>query len=113
LVDDGDWVQDRCAQLARLRSSTIDCLQKVDGLKLSPQRGTAYVFPNVSALGATDQEVSQRLLTDAKVLISPGYQFGANGVGSFRLCYAREEVEWAKALDRIVEVLDRMRKENA
>ena len=50
--------------------------------------------------------IAEALLCEAGVLVSPGYQFGPSSGGHFRLCYARDEAEWALALDRMVEVLD-------
>ena len=38
-------------------------------------------------------------------MVSPGYQFGPSGLGHFRICYAREEVSWDQALDRMVAAL--------
>jgi aspartate/methionine/tyrosine aminotransferase len=73
-----------------------------------PQDGTAYLWPDVSALVQSDSVVASTLLREAGVLISPGYQFGESGRGHFRLCYARDEHEWAPALDRMVVVLDRL-----
>jgi aspartate/methionine/tyrosine aminotransferase len=51
-------------------------------------------------------EVCGTLLEGAGVLVSPGYQFGPDCSGHFRICYAREEGAWAAALDRMVAVLD-------
>jgi aspartate/methionine/tyrosine aminotransferase len=52
--------------------------------------------------------VAKALLVDAGVLVSAGYQFGPQSGGHFRVCYARDEVEWSRALDRMVTVLDRL-----
>jgi aspartate/methionine/tyrosine aminotransferase len=105
LRDDHDWLKERMQDFASLRTMTIESLKRLTWLKLEPQAGTAYVWPDVSALGVGDYEVAQALLTKAGVLVSPGYQFGIQGNGHFRLCYARDEREWAAALDRMVQVL--------
>ena len=34
-----------------------------------------------------------------------GGQFGPSGIGHFRICYARDEVQWAAALDRMTSAL--------
>jgi aspartate/methionine/tyrosine aminotransferase len=68
----------------------------------------AYAWPDIRALRHLDTTVSTRLLVDAAVFVSPGYQFGLQGEGHFRLCYARDEVEWALALERVVDVLDKL-----
>ncbi|WP_411139831.1 hypothetical protein [Streptomyces sp. x-80] len=73
--------------------------------------GTAYLFPDVSALGLPDEEVAARLVRDAHLLINPGYQFGPAGRGHFRICYARDERQWADALERTVNTLKALGKE--
>lgn len=105
---DQDWLAERLADFTQLRQMTTERLQQLPWLTVYPQQGTAYVFPDVSALGLPDVVVAQRLARDAGVLVSPGYHFGPGGVGCFRLCYARDEREWEKALNRIVRVLGDM-----
>lgn len=105
LVDDDEFVRVRVAELRAIRDSTVTALEQVPGLKVSPGAGTAYLWPDVTALGLTDLEVASVLQTEAKVVVSPGYQFGPRSVGHFRICYAREEVGWARALERMVDAL--------
>lgn len=106
LTEDHDWLAERLPEFAALRTMTIDRLRRLPWLKLEPQAGTAYVWPDVSALKMKDLAIAQALMKEAAVLVSPGYQFGVQGDGHFRLCYARDEKEWADALDRMVNVLD-------
>ena len=51
--------------------------------------------PTSRRSGCRPAEVAERLLVDAGVLVSPGYQFGPGQEGRFRVCYARDEAEWA------------------
>lgn len=105
LVEDGAFIRQRIADLAGLRELTARRLREVPGLEVTVHDGTAYLFPNVSRLGATDQEVAARLQRQARIIVSPGYQFGPRGVGHFRVCYARDEAEWSAVLDRVVRCL--------
>jgi aspartate/methionine/tyrosine aminotransferase len=91
----------------QLRQMTLTALRSLPWLRIHPPAGTAYVWPDVSALGQSDSVIASALLREARVLVSPGYQFGASGRNHFRMCYARDEQEWAPALERIVAVLDR------
>jgi aspartate/methionine/tyrosine aminotransferase len=108
LRDDHDWLSGRLREFTALRTLTVQKLRQLPWLKLEPQAGTAYVWPDVSALGEPGPVVAEAILVKAGVLVSPGYQFGPASGGHFRLCYARDEREWTGALDRIVEVLDRL-----
>jgi bifunctional pyridoxal-dependent enzyme with beta-cystathionase and maltose regulon repressor activities len=78
---------------------------------VSEVQATAYLFPDVSALGLPDQEVAARLQQEAKLIVSPGYQFGPAGVGHFRVCFARDEAQWEEALERMVTVLNTLGQE--
>jgi aspartate/methionine/tyrosine aminotransferase len=101
LVDDHDFVSTRVLELQGIQRATAAQLECVPGLRLSPGAGTAYLWPNVSELGLTDVEVARLLQDEAGVVVSPGYQFGPSGIGRFRICYAREEAEWSRALKRM------------
>jgi aspartate/methionine/tyrosine aminotransferase len=105
LVDDHDFVARRVEELHALQAMTVSALRTVPGLTVTAGAGTAYVWPDVSALGLTDVEIAKTLQTRAGVVISPGYQFGPSGIGHFRTCYARDEAEWERALDGIVATL--------
>jgi aspartate/methionine/tyrosine aminotransferase len=104
-VDDVDFVATRIRDLHAIRDSTVAALRTVPGLEVWPGTGTAYLWPDVSKLGLTDVEVARLLQTEGGVVVSPGYQFGPSGVGKFRICYARDEVQWAAALDRMTTAL--------
>lgn len=106
LVDDADFVRERVKELRAIREMTVERLSQVQGLVVHPGAGTAYLWPDVSALGLDDVEIAKALQTEARVVVSPGYQFGPSGAGHFRICYAREETGWSEALDRMCSVLD-------
>lgn len=105
LVDDHDFVRQRIAELHDIREWTVKKLKTINGIKINPGNGTAYLWPDVTELGRTDIEIARLLQDEAGVVVSPGYQFGPSGIGHFRICYAREERGWAAALDRMVAAL--------
>lgn len=106
LRDDGEFVERRVACYQRLRDQTVDFLNGLPGVTVAPARGTAYLFPDVSALDLPDQEVALRL-KDAGLLVNPGYQFGISGSGRFRVCFAQDETAWTQALPRLAAALTR------
>ena len=108
LVQDKEFVAERVRQLARIQESTVQHLLTVPGLTVRPGAGTAYLWPDVSALGLGDVEIARLLQDEAGVVVSPGYQFGPSGLGHFRICYAREEVGWTRALDRMTAALTKV-----
>jgi aspartate/methionine/tyrosine aminotransferase/phosphoglycerate dehydrogenase-like enzyme len=104
-VDDIDFVDARVKELRIIRDLTLEHFERVPYLRVSRTQATAYLFPDISALKVTDQQVAARLQRDARVIVSPGYQFGPSGVGHFRVCYARDENEWERALIAMVDAL--------
>jgi aspartate/methionine/tyrosine aminotransferase len=80
-------------------------------LRVDPVQATAYLFPDISTLKLPDQQVAVRLQRDARVVVSPGYQFGPAGVGHFRICFARDETERHDATEAMVGVLVALGKE--
>jgi hypothetical protein len=83
LRDDQEWLAARLKEFTALRSMTVDSFRRLPWLKLVPQAGTAYVWPDVSALGLPAAAVAEALLCEAGVLVSPGYQFGPTAGGIF------------------------------
>ena len=57
LIDDREFVGTRIGELDRLRKLTADALLEVPGLTLTTGQGTAYAFPDVSALGRSDEQI--------------------------------------------------------
>lgn len=107
LRQDVQWLEGRLKEFWNLRQITAAAFAKLPWLTLHLQGGTAYAWPDVSALKQADTTISQALMRDAAMLVSPGYQFGPSGSGHFRVCYARDEAEWSVALERMVGVLDK------
>jgi aspartate/methionine/tyrosine aminotransferase len=104
LHDDGDFVQDRVRQLRVLQRHATERLRSVPGICVEPGTGTAYLWPDVSGLGLTSLDAA-RLIYDAGVVVSPGYQFGPSGKTKFRMCFAQDEARLDAALDRITAAL--------
>ena len=106
LSHDHEWLQELLPEFTALRTMTAKHFGRLPWLEWTPGAGTAYAWPDVSALGMSAYEVAEDLLTKAGVLVSPGYQFGPGNEGRFRVCYARDEKIWDAALERMVHVLN-------
>ena len=83
------------------RNVLVDGLNKL-GLKCDMPDGAFYAYPNVSEFG-TGEEITDRLLEEAHVAVSPGIAFGESGKDSIRISYAA-------SVERIKEALIRMEK---
>lgn len=105
LDEDKEYVASRIVEYQALRDRTIEVLGSMPGVDVRPAGGSAYLFPDVSRLDASDQQVAIAMKSMAGLVINPGYQFGARGRHHFRLCFAQNEQAWEKALQRMADVL--------
>lgn len=60
-------------------------IQKLRGMSVLPPRGSIYLFANIKGTGLTSQEVVDKLLKEAHVLVIPGNAFGQSGEGYIRI----------------------------
>lgn len=90
------------------RDYLVKTLNEMPGVSCTVPEGAFYVFPNISALGKTSQEVADFLLEDAGVAVLPGTAFGSHGEGYLRLSYATSQAELEEAMRRMAEGLKRL-----
>ena len=93
-------VQEMRARYDRRRRLIVDGLNSI-GLTCFEPRGAFYAFPSIAATGMTDEEFSERLITEERVACVPGSAFGTSGAGHVRCSYAT-------AYDKIEQALERM-----
>ena len=79
------------------------------GLSCLEPEGAFYAFPSVSALGQTDEEFAESLLTEERVAVVPGSAFGECGRGHVRCCYATSLPQIEEALRRMERYVKRHR----
>jgi Aspartate/tyrosine/aromatic aminotransferase len=83
------------------RNVLVEGLRKL-GLKCPMPDGAFYAYPDISEFG-TSEEITDRLLDEAHVAVSPGIAFGESGKDNIRISYAA-------SVERINEALVRMEK---
>ncbi len=105
LTGDQQPVHDMTAEFRARRDLVVDKLSEI-GIKCRKPNGAFYAFVNISKFG-TSIDVTERLLRDANVAVTPGRAFGANGEGYLRLSYATSRERITEGIQRIGEVLMR------
>ncbi|MGB8311147.1 MAG: pyridoxal phosphate-dependent aminotransferase [Halobacteriota archaeon] len=103
LTGDQQPVYEMTAEFRIRRDLVIDELSKI-GTKCRKPSGAFYAFIDVSKYG-TSIEVTERLLRDAYVAVTPGSAFGPNGEGYVRLSYAASREQIVNGIKRMSEVL--------
>ncbi|MGZ4950847.1 MAG: pyridoxal phosphate-dependent aminotransferase [Halobacteriota archaeon] len=91
------------AEFQTRRDLIIDGLARI-GIKCALPEGAFYAFPKVAQFG-TSEQVTEQLLRDALVAVTPGSAFGPNGEGYVRMSYATSREDIAKGIRRIEESL--------
>lgn len=101
-IDIRDSVQP--ALVEEFRNRIFYAYERLKGLKnvsILPPMGTFYLFPSIKATGLTSEEVTDRLLKEAHVLVIPGNVFGVLGEGHLRLSCTLSIEKMKEAFDRI------------
>ncbi|MFO7653229.1 MAG: pyridoxal phosphate-dependent aminotransferase [Candidatus Krumholzibacteriia bacterium] len=98
------------AEFELRRDLLVDGLNAIDGITCLRPRGAFYVFPNVRALGLSSKECENRLLEEHGVAVLAGTSFGRHGEGYLRFSYANSQQNIRKALERVADFADAVRK---
>ncbi|CRK55683.1 Aspartate aminotransferase [Alloactinosynnema sp. L-07] len=103
---DGPWDEvDRMkAEFESRASLIVDGLNEIPGVSCVRPGGAFYAFPNVSELGLSSGELSDRLLAEAGVAALPGTAFGDYGEGYLRFSYANSPDNIRAALAAFAEL---------
>ncbi len=81
----------------------------VPGFRVSRPAGAFYFFPRYD-LDLPSDELAERLLTEAKVAVTPGAAFGAAGERHLRFSYACSREDVTKGMERVRSFLEKMDK---
>jgi LL-diaminopimelate aminotransferase len=84
----------------RRRDLVCDALARI-GVKVTPPRGTIYIWAPVPAGFETAAEYCEHVLEEAAVVLSPGGAYGPNGEGFFRISLTTPDDRLAEAVDRL------------
>ena len=83
------------------RDRVVTRLNQISGVTCPWPQGTIYAFADISSLGLTAQNMAERLMDEAGVVVEAGSFYGVAGEGHLRLCFG------APSMDEIDEALDR------
>ena len=103
-----DDAQAMMREYDRRRRLIVDGFNRL-GLTCFEPKGAFYAFPSVRSTGLSDEDFTERLLREEKVVVVPGSAFGACGAGHVRACYATPYEKIEQALERIARFVGRVR----
>lgn len=75
--------------------------KKLPEIKLIEPEGTYFAWLDFSALGLSDRELDELILSKAGLWLDAGYIFGKGGSGFQRLAYSCTRATLTEALNRL------------
>jgi len=96
-----DDVHEMVSIYKKRRDILVNGLNEIDGISCLSPEGAFYLFANIKRTGKTCEEIADLLLEKAGVAVLPGTDFGSEGAGYIRLCYANSEENIIEGLHRI------------
>lgn len=116
LQEEPDYAGNFIGNLMSKRDYALNYLNSIDGVLCNQPGGAFYLFPNIQHfLGSKFQSevlddskaVAHYLLTEHKVAVVPGEEFGAEG--HFRISFAADQKVLEKGLARIKKGLEQLK----
>lgn len=108
LKGDQTIVDEALAEYRMKRDLMVEGLKAIPGFSCQLPGGAFYAFPNIRKTGFSSGDLAMKLLDKAGVACLSGTDFGENGEGYLRLCYAGSPEEISKALERIAEYMKKL-----
>lgn len=104
------WVEAFLRHLEQVRDYAIERLNGMTGISCREPEGTYVLFPDITGLGMSSQQVADFLLEKARVAVVPGLPrwFGPGAEGNIRLCFSTSFDIISEALDRVEEALQEL-----
>lgn len=90
------------------RDYVISQLQKIGNIRCNTIEGTYLVFPDLSSYGQSSSDLVNYLVTEARVGVSAGSQFGTLGEGHIRMNIGTSLAVLQEALSRITQALQKL-----
>jgi aspartate/methionine/tyrosine aminotransferase len=100
-----EMVDEVVAEYQRRRDRMVAGLNALPGVRCQTPQGAFYAFPNITGTGLSSRELAARLMDEAGVAVLAGTDFGPNGEGYLRLCYATAPETINRGLERMAAVI--------
>jgi LL-diaminopimelate aminotransferase len=99
LAGDQQCVADMCALYQSRRDLVLGALEAI-GIECEAPKATIYVWAKVPE-GLTSAEFTERVLTEAHVIVTPGSGYGPDGEGYIRISLTTPDDQLLEAVHRI------------
>ena len=104
VVGDQSVLKEMKKEYLERKNILVDGLNNVKGISCVDPGGAMYVFPNITGTGMTSDYFSEYVLEKIGIGVLPGNNFGKNGEGYIRMCYATSQDDIVLAVNRLKEL---------
>ena len=91
------------------RDLLVNGLNEIPGITCHTPGGAFYAFANIKSFNLSSEDFADYILHDSGVALLPGSNFGAQGQGFVRLCYANSRINIIEAISRIKQSCEKLK----
>lgn len=102
--NDAEWHHEANVETYGRRRRYAEQIMDILGCKYDPQQVGMFLWGRIPDSYATCEELTERVLHEARVFITPGFIFGSRGERYIRISLCAKETVFEKALSRIKEM---------
>ena len=102
--NDAEWHHEANVETYGRRRKYAEQIMDFLGCKYDPQQVGMFLWGRIPDSYATCEELTERVLHEARVFITPGFIFGSRGERYIRISLCAKETVFEKALSRIKEM---------
>ena len=106
------WMEARVNAHREIRDELLAKLEKVPGVWARPSEGGSYLFVTIPELDISLHQFIRVLRELAGVTVTPGTEFGPQYLHQFRINFSQDKKKAAAAMDRLLVILERYRKQS-
>ena len=105
LTNDRDWHQEHNINVYRRRRQLAEEIMRVLGCTFNPNQVGMFLWGRIPDSYPDAEALTERVLHEARVFITPGFIFGSNGKRYIRISLCAKEEKIQEALERIRKTL--------
>ncbi len=102
--NDAEWHHEANVETYGRRRKYAEQIMDILGCKYDPQQVGMFLWGRIPDSYATCEELTERVLHEARVFVTPGFIFGSRGERFIRISLCAKETVFEKALSRIKEM---------
>lgn len=104
------WMDERILAHQNLRDDLMTILSSIKGVKARITEAGSYLFIEIPELNINTLDFINMLRTEAKIIVTPGTEFGSKFTHSFRINFSQDHQTATAAIKLTMELMEKYRK---